>query len=73
MELKTARRIAGLTQQQLAEKAGVDDSLISLLELDKRNYRRVAYETVVQIARALNVEPQELFPIPDSPTKAGAR
>ncbi len=67
MELKTARRIARLTQQQLATEAGVDPSTISLLENDKRNYGTVAYEDIVRIARALNVEPEELFPVPDLP------
>ena len=65
MELRTARRIARLTQLELAERAGVDDSFISLLESGKRDIRTVAYETVVRIARALNVTPNELFPMAD--------
>lgn len=64
MELKTARRIARLTQRQLADRSGVDESTISLLETDKRHYGRVAYEDVVNLARALHVEPEELFPVP---------
>jgi transcriptional regulator with XRE-family HTH domain len=72
MELKIARRIARLTQKELAMKSGVDESTISLLENDKRNYCTVAYEDVVRIARALNVEPQELFPVPDLPTASEA-
>jgi transcriptional regulator with XRE-family HTH domain len=63
MELRTARRIARLTQVELADLAGVDDSFISLLESGKRDIRAVAYETVVRIARALNVTPDELFPV----------
>ncbi len=63
MELKTARRIARLTQLELATKAGVDDSLISLVENGKRDIRNISYSTVVRIARALNVEPEELFPV----------
>lgn len=65
MELKTARRIARLTQAQLAEKAGVDHSTISLIETGKRDVGVVAYETIVRLARALGVEPDELFPIPE--------
>lgn len=65
MELKIARRIARLTQKELADRAGIDDSLISLLESGKRDYRRVEYEHVVLIARALNVTADELFPVPD--------
>jgi transcriptional regulator with XRE-family HTH domain len=63
MELRTARRIARLTQQELAVRAGVDDSFISLIESGKRDIRSVGYETVVRIARALGVEPDELFPV----------
>ncbi len=63
MELRTARRIAQLTQLELATRAGVDDSFISLLENGKRDIRTTDYETVVRIARALNVTPDELFPV----------
>ena len=68
MELKTARRIARLTQNQLAKLAGVDDSSISRLERGERNDLR--YVTAVRIARALNVEPHEIFPVPLDPPDA---
>lgn len=61
MELKKYRRIAGLTQQQLADKAGVDATLISRLERGER--QTASYETVVRLARALNLEPHELVPV----------
>jgi transcriptional regulator with XRE-family HTH domain len=64
MELKTARRIARLTQQELAEKVGVDHSLISMLESGKRDIHMMAYQTVVRIARVLGVDPEELWPVP---------
>jgi transcriptional regulator with XRE-family HTH domain len=63
MELRTARKIARLTQHELAERAGVTDSFISLLESGKRDIDTVGYRTVVRIARALGVEPNELFPV----------
>lgn len=63
MDLKTARRIARLTQQQLAAAAGVDPALISRLESERRP-RRPSYEAIVRIARALNLAPDELFPVP---------
>jgi len=63
MELRTARRIAKLTQLELAKLADVDDSLISLIESGKRDISGVGYERVVRIARALNVTPEELFPV----------
>jgi transcriptional regulator with XRE-family HTH domain len=53
-----------MTQEQLATVAGVDNSFISLIESGKRDIRSVGYETVVRIARALNVTPDELFPVP---------
>jgi transcriptional regulator with XRE-family HTH domain len=62
MTLRTARRIARLTQRQLAERAGVDDSLISRLERGQRQLLR--WDSAVRIARALNVTPEELFPVP---------
>jgi transcriptional regulator with XRE-family HTH domain len=65
MNLRLARKIASLTQQELAERAGVTDSFISLIESGKRDIRSVGYETVVRIARALGVEPDELFPVDD--------
>jgi transcriptional regulator with XRE-family HTH domain len=66
MALKTARRIARLTQQQLSLLSGVDCSTISLIENDKRRYGVVAYDDIVRLARALGVEhPQEIFPVPD--------
>ena len=69
MELKTARRIARLTQQELAARAGVDAALISRLESGRRG-RRPSYEAIVRIARALNLAPDELFPVPE---KSAAR
>ena len=62
MELKKYRKIAGLTQQQLARKAGVDVTLISRLENGQR--LNASYPTIVRLARALNLEPEELLPVP---------
>ena len=64
MNLRTARRIADLTQEQLAQKAGVDQTTISALE--RGISRNPSYETVVKLARALNITPEELFPVPDN-------
>jgi transcriptional regulator with XRE-family HTH domain len=64
MELKTARKVARLTQQELAKRAGVDTALISRLESGTRS-RRPSYESIVRIARVLNLAPDELFPVPD--------
>jgi transcriptional regulator with XRE-family HTH domain len=67
MQLKTARKLAGLTQQELATRAGVDDTFISVVENGKRDIHAVGYATVVRLARALGVEPEELFPVPEEP------
>lgn len=61
MDLKVARQIAGLTQVELADRAGVDAALISRLE--KGGRRRPSYEAIVRIARALNLNPDQLFPV----------
>jgi len=71
MELKKFRRIAGLTQGQLAKKSGVDVTLISRLERGRR--RTAAYETIVRLARALNLEPEELMPVDFVATDGGPR
>ena len=63
MELKKYRRIAGFTQEQLARKSGVDATLISRLERGDR--RRLSYDNIVRLARALNLEPEELVPVPE--------
>jgi len=67
MELKKYRRIAGLTQQALATKAGVDATLISRLERGER--QRASYETIVRLARALNLAPEELVAVPGDPPR----
>jgi transcriptional regulator with XRE-family HTH domain len=61
MELKKYRRIAGLTQRGLADKSGVDVTLISRLERGAR--QTASYESIVRLARALNLEPEELVAV----------
>ena len=63
MELKIARKLARLTQKQLADLAGVDDSTISVIETGKRDIRSMSYASVVRIALALGVEPADLWPV----------
>jgi transcriptional regulator with XRE-family HTH domain len=54
-ELRTER---GLTQEQLAEAAGVDRNYIGQIERGERN---VALVNIVTIAAALKVQPADLF------------
>ena len=41
----------------------MDASAISLLENDKRAYSKATYATIIRISRALNVDPEVLFPL----------
>lgn len=63
MQLRTARKIARLTQAQLAQAAGVKQETISQLENNRIQLSRVSYDTVSKIAAALNVTVEELFPL----------
>jgi len=67
MELKKYRKIAGLSQEALARKSGVDVSLISRFERGLR--RRLSYDNIILLARALNLEPEELVPVTRRPVK----
>lgn len=62
MNLKNARLARHLTQVQLAERSGIDQTTISAIEIGKN--QNPSWETVVRLARALDVAPEELFPVP---------
>lgn len=53
-----ARKTAGLTQTELAERLGKDQTFISLVE---RSQRRVDVLEFYAFARALDVDPVSLF------------
>ncbi len=55
--LKIARAIAGLTQKEVAAKASLDPSHLSLIESGRRN---PSIATVEKLCRALNI-PNHLF------------
>ena len=61
MTLRDARRERNLTQEQLAELAGVDQATISKLERDETT--KPSWEIVGRIARALGIDPHLLFPL----------
>ena len=56
--LKSYRQIAGLSQEQLAEKAGLHRTYISAVERCKRS---IALENVQKIADALEIDVYKLF------------
>jgi transcriptional regulator with XRE-family HTH domain len=61
--LKTIRKKCGLSQEKLAEKAGVSTHHIAMIELS-RNFP--AIDLVERLAAALGVDVYELFMDPDS-------
>jgi|WetSurMetagenome_2_1015567.scaffolds.fasta_scaffold483219_2 transcriptional regulator with XRE-family HTH domain len=61
MSLRETRQQRGLTQAQLAEIAGVDQTTVSDIELGKN--LNPSWETVKRISNALGVAPEELFPL----------
>jgi transcriptional regulator with XRE-family HTH domain len=61
MRLRETRKQRGLTQIQLSELAGVEQGTISRLENGESD--RPSWEIVARLARALDVPPEELFPI----------
>lgn len=51
--LRKFRKSAGLSQEKLAERAGVHRNFISLLE---RNLRRPTIDTFIRICKAMDVK-----------------
>lgn len=63
LPLGVARKIAQLSQKELADLAGVDHSLISRLESGARDIRDAGLETASRIAWALHVTVADLWPL----------
>jgi transcriptional regulator with XRE-family HTH domain len=59
--LREIRKQQNLTQNQLAEKSGVDQTTISGIERER--IKRPRWEVVSRLAKALDVAPEELFPV----------
>lgn len=58
VRIRTLRKAAGLTQEQLAEVADVSVNFIGYVE---RGQRTPSIKTLEQITQALNVRPKDLF------------
>lgn len=58
-KLKEIRKSKNITQKQLSEETNLSVSYIQKLEIGDR--KKPSYEAVIKIAKALEVEPQELF------------
>jgi transcriptional regulator with XRE-family HTH domain len=61
MTLRAARLKAKLTQEELAEKSGVEQATISNLETGR--VQSPQWDTVARLAEALDVDPYKLFPV----------
>ena len=57
-KIRTLRKVAGLTQEQLAEAANVSTNFIGYVE---RGQRALSIKTLERIAQALNVTPKDMF------------
>jgi len=56
--LRQLRIVAGLSQEELAHRAGLDRTYVSSCERGRRN---LSLEAIVQLADALNVPPSKLL------------
>lgn len=69
-ELRDKRRTAGLSQRELAERAGLDFSYISKIENGR--IPPPAADTIVKLSRILKVAPEELLALVGKlPSKVG--
>ncbi|KOY67270.1 helix-turn-helix transcriptional regulator [Clostridium sporogenes] len=59
MNVKIARIKMGLTQKQLAKKAGI--SPVTLVRIEKGNIESIRLKTLKAIAKVLNSNIEELF------------
>lgn len=58
LKLRKIRKSKGLTQEKLAEKAGIDFSYLNLIEAGKRN---PTLKIIAKIARVLGTQLEELM------------
>src|SRR5262252_7935170 len=63
--IRALRERLGITQEELASRCGISVSFASLLE---RGQRSPSYETLLQIAEALEIPLAELFRTPSGPS-----
>ena len=57
-KLRLVRQERGYSQEQLADRAGLDRTYVSSCERGKRN---ISLENIWRLARALGVDPSELI------------
>lgn len=67
--LRALREQRGMSQYELANAARVSQGLIWQLEADRKN---PGLETLLRLAQALSVSPEELLPVVSKSIKDGA-
>lgn len=65
--IRTARELRGLTQEKLAERAGINNSFLSQLE---RGFKAPSLKTLYAIATVLEVRMEQLFADEKAATQA---
>lgn len=65
--LRAIRKAKKMSQEELAEASGVSQGAISKIERGEMN---ITLETIMQIAKALDVHPVQLFPLPELQRRA---
>ena len=68
--LKKTRRLRGLTQEQLAEKAGVSSHYVAMVETRKTFPKP---EMLELFAKTLGIEPHQLFAVENDPNEPNER
>ncbi len=66
-QLALTRRLAGLTQREVAERAGIGRPTLANIE---KGRQRVLYHQLLHIADALGADPRDLLPAPTPPSPA---
>ncbi|EZH66279.1 transcriptional regulator [Bacillaceae bacterium JMAK1] len=56
--IRLVRKEQGLTQQELADRSGLDDAYIGGIERGERNF---TIDTLDKVLNGLNIKPDELF------------
>lgn len=56
--IKRQRELAGLTQEVLAERAGISQDFLGKIEV---NINKPGLKTIFRLAEALNISPKEFF------------
>jgi transcriptional regulator with XRE-family HTH domain len=67
VRLATMRRTAGLTQREVAARAGMGRPTLANIE---KGRQRVLYHQLLDIAHTLGIDPRELLPPPGSDSPA---